>query len=344
MKQTEEATAETEAKGHGTLRGKGERGVIQLQLLERGTQVLVVGRIDGIDTRKHHRLHFLETLDGLITRLCDMRNGIAHLHLLRILDTRDDIAHITRTQFLTGNHVHLQHTDLIGIIFHTGIEEFHEVTLTDDTVHNLEIGDNASERVEYRVEDESLQGSRLVTFGMWNTLHDGVKHLLYSLARLSGGTEDVRTVTTDQVDNLVLHLIRHSRRHVDLVDDGYNLEVMVDGHVEVRDRLRLHALCGIDHQQGTFAGSNRTRHLIGEVYMTRGINQIEDIFFTIVHILHLDGVALDSDTTLTLQVHVIKHLSLSDLNGLGEFQHPVCQRRLAMIDMRNDTEISDMIH
>ena len=78
--------------------------------------------------------------------------------------------------------------------------------------------------------------------------------------------------------------------------------------------------------------------------MSRGINQIEDIFFTIVHIFHLDGVALDGDATLTLQVHVIKHLSLSDLYGLGEFQHSVSQRRLSVIDMRNDTEISDMIH
>ena len=78
--------------------------------------------------------------------------------------------------------------------------------------------------------------------------------------------------------------------------------------------------------------------------MSRSVDQVEDIFFAIVHILHLDGVALDCNTTLTLQVHVVKHLSLSHLNGLGKLQHSVSQRRLTVVYMCNDTEISDMIH
>jgi hypothetical protein len=78
--------------------------------------------------------------------------------------------------------------------------------------------------------------------------------------------------------------------------------------------------------------------------MSRGIYQIEDIFLTFIIIFHLDGVTLDGDASFTLQVHVIKHLSLSDLDGLRELQHTVSQGRLAMIDMRNDTKVPYMIH
>jgi hypothetical protein len=55
-------------------------------------------------------------------------------------------------------------------------------------------------------------------------------------------------------------------------------------------------------------------------------------------------VALDGDTTFTLQIHVIEHLSFGDLDSLRELQHSVGQGRFTMIDMRNDTKVSYMIH
>ena len=120
-----------------------------------------------------------------------MRDGITHLHLLRVLDTADDITHIARPQLLTGNHVHFQHTDLIGIVLHTRIEEFHVVARTYHTVGNLKIGNNPTERVEYRVEDQGLEGCILVTFRVGDALYNGIQDILHSLARLSGSPDDV---------------------------------------------------------------------------------------------------------------------------------------------------------
>ena len=156
-----------------------------MQLLQRSPQVLIVCGIDGIHTCKHHGLHLLESLDGLVTGIGHLGNGIAHLHLLRVLDTADDIAHVARAQFLPWNHVHLQYTDLVGIIFHTCIEELHQITCTDHTVHDLKVGDDTTERVEHRVEDQRLQRSLLVALGMRDALHDGIQDILYPLARLS---------------------------------------------------------------------------------------------------------------------------------------------------------------
>ena len=78
--------------------------------------------------------------------------------------------------------------------------------------------------------------------------------------------------------------------------------------------------------------------------MERDTSYEKNIFFTLVHILHLDGVALNRNAALTLQLHVVKHLSLRHLDGLGELQQTVGQRRLPMVDMCNDAEISYMLH
>ena len=179
---------------------------------------------------------------------------------------------------------------------------------------------------------------------MRDALHDGIQDVLDTLASLARGTDDIRTVAADKVDDLIFHLIGHGRRHVDLVDHGDNLQIMVDGHIEIRDGLRLHALGGIDHQQRSLAGRNRTRHLVGEVHMSWSIDQIQDILLALIHILHLDGMTLDGDATLSLQIHVVQHLTLRHLNSLGELQQTVCQGGLTMVDMCDNAEIPDMIH
>ena len=86
VEQAQESATKTEAQGNRGLWGESQRSIVQLQLLQRGTQVLIVRRVDGIDTRKHHRLDFLEALDSRGTGILDVGDGIAHLHLLGILD------------------------------------------------------------------------------------------------------------------------------------------------------------------------------------------------------------------------------------------------------------------
>ena len=87
VEQAKESTTEAKAQRHTRLRLERQRRIVQLQLLERRTQVLIVSGVNGIDAGKHHRLHFLETFDGLIARTVDVSDGIAHLHFLCILNT-----------------------------------------------------------------------------------------------------------------------------------------------------------------------------------------------------------------------------------------------------------------
>ena len=104
------------------------------------------------------------------------------------------------------------------------------------------------------------------------------------------------------------------------------------------------ALSDRRYQQSTLTGRNRTRHLVREVYVSWSINQVQNILFALISIFHLDGVTLDGDTTLTLQIHIVEHLSLSDLYSLSILQQTVCQSRLAMVNVSNNAEISYMIH
>ena len=62
----------------------------------------------------------------------------------------------------------------------------------------------------------------------------------------------------DELRDLLGHCVRVGLRKVDLVDDGDQLEVVLDCEVRVRHRLRLDALRGIDDEEGSLAGLERT--------------------------------------------------------------------------------------
>ena len=185
VEQTEEAATESKAKSYGRLGRKGQRSVVKLQFLQRSTKVLILARVNRIDTGEHHRLHFLESGNGFLARTVYVSDGIAHLHLRSVLDAGDDIAHLTGAKHLTRHHIHLEHANLVGFIFHARIEELHLVALANLSALNLEVGNDATERVEHGVEDKRLQRCLLVTRGMRNTLHDGTQHVLHAFAGLT---------------------------------------------------------------------------------------------------------------------------------------------------------------
>ncbi len=62
----------------------------------------------------------------------------------------------------------------------------------------------------------------------------------------------------DQLRDLLGRCVRVGLREVDLVDDGKQLEVVLDCEVGVRHRLRLDALCGVDDEEGSLTGLERT--------------------------------------------------------------------------------------
>ena len=237
-----------------------------------------------------------------------MGNGISYFHLFGSFDTGNNISYIPRTKFAARYHIHFQYPYLIGIIFFPRIEELHLISFADRAVFNLEIRYNSTERVEYRVENQSLQRRLFISFGMRNTFNHSGQYLFHSHTRFTGCTDDLLPLATQQFNDFVLYFFGIGARHIAFIDNRNNLKVVFNCHIQIRDRLRLHSLRSIDNQQCPFTCSNRTRHLIRKVHVSRSINQVKDILLPLISIFHLDRMALDSDPSFFFQIHIIKHL------------------------------------
>ena len=186
---------------------------------------------------------------------------------------------------------------------------------------------------------------------MGHSLHHRIEDILHAFSCLSAGINDVFQVAPDEVYDFVCHFFGHRIGHINLVDDRNDFEVMINSHIEIGNGLCLHSLCGIDDQQSSFACRYGTTHLIGEVHVSRSVDQVQDIFLaleflfvTMICMLHLDGMTLDGNASLLLQVHIIKHLSLRYLDCVGFFQQSVCQGGLAVVNVCNNTKVSYILH
>ena len=87
---------------------------------------------------------------------------------------------------------------------------------------------------------------------------DGQTYILNALAGLTGSAEDILVLASDEVNDFVFHFLRHSRRHIYLVDHWNDFQVVLNSHIEVRDGLRLDTLSGIHDQERSLAGCDGT--------------------------------------------------------------------------------------
>src|SRR5580693_9964650 len=78
--------------------------------------------------------------------------------------------------------------------------------------------------------------------------------------------------------------------------------------------------------------------------MARGIDEVQDVWPAVgAGPGQPDRLALDRDTALALDIHPVQVLRphLAAFHHSGELKHPVRERGLAVIDMRDDAEVAD---
>ena len=149
----------------------------------------------------------------------------------------------------------------------------------------------------------------------------------------------------EQLVDLARHALGLGAGQVDLVQRGDQLEAGVDGQVGVRDRLRLDALGGVDHQQRAVAGRERARDLVGEVDVAGRVDQVQAVGLAVAGlVLHAHGLGLDRDAALALELHRVEQLRavLARVDGAGDLEDAVGQRRLPMVDVGDDREVADV--
>ena len=79
--------------------------------------------------------------------------------------------------------------------------------------------------------------------------------------------------------------------------------------------------------------------------MTRRVHQVEDISLAVLGaVFEAHGLRLDRDAALALELHVVEHLlaHLARFEAAASLDQPIGEGRLAVVDMRNDREITDV--
>ena len=121
--------------------------------------------------------------------------------------------------------------------------------------------------------------------------------------------------------------------------------VVLDRLVDVGQRLRLHPLRRVDHQQRALAGGEAAAHLIGEVDMPRRVHQVEHVILPVLGaVIEPHRLRLDRDPALLLELHIVEHLPVRHLprgQPARRLDQPVGKRRFPVIDMGYDAEISE---
>jgi hypothetical protein len=94
-------------------------------------------------------------------------------------------------------------------------------------------------------------------------------------AGLGGDQEAVLGLEAERLLDFLGDLVDAGGGKVDLVDDGDDGEVFVDGEVGVDEGLGLHALRGVDDEDGALAGLEGAGDFVVEVDVPGGVDEVE---------------------------------------------------------------------
>ena len=135
-------------------------------------------------------------------------------------------------------------------------------------------------------------------------------------------------------------------RQVNFVDDRNDQQVLLHRQVDIGDGLRFDALRRVNDEQRALAGAQAAGDFVREIHVAGGVDQVELVNLAVLRLVtHRDRMGLDGDATLAFQVHGIEQLRLhvAGGDGAGAVQQAVGKRRLPMVNMGDDAEISDVI-
>jgi len=91
-----------------------------------------------------------------------------------------------------------------------------------------------------------------------------------------------------------------------LLMTGIDLQVVLQGQVHVGQSLGLHALAGVDQQQGPFTGGERPGDFVGEIDMAGGVDQVRTWGRPSLSCRAGRRLALDGDAPLAFDVHAVE--------------------------------------
>ena len=343
VQQSEEAAAESKSERRRRFGLEEKRRVVQPQLLERFAQLGVLMALDRIQAREDHRLQLFEAGKRFGRRPVRFGDRVADLGVADGLDVRDDEADFARPELVDGLRLRRKDAELIDLVVLPLRHQADLRALAQRAVEHLATMTTPRYGSYHESKISAFSGADGSPFGggrRWTTASSTSVMPMPSFALVRMAPDPSRPM----ISSICRRASSGSRAgQIDLVDDRDDLEIVLDSEVGVRERLRFDALRRVDHQQRAFARGERSRDFVGEIDVARRVDQIEDVGLPVLRrVVQPDSVRLDRDAALALEIHRVEHLRLhlAGLQRAGHLEKTIGQRRLAVIDVRDDGEVT----
>ena len=237
-----------------------------------------------------------------------------------------------------------EHAESFGVERCAVRPQANSLALAQRSLKNASEYHHAAVGVEPGVENQRLQPAVGISLRRRNALHDGFQHVGHALAGFGADEHGVGSIEPDGAFDHFFGARDVGALQIDLVDDGNNFEAVIDRKVGVGEGLRFDSLRSIDHEQRAFARRQRARDFVGKIHVAGRVDQVELVRLAVVRgVHHADGVGLDGDAALALQIHGVEHLRLhlARSERSGQLQQAVRQRGFTVVDMRDDRKVAE---
>ncbi len=182
------------------------------------------------------------------------RHGLADTRLADVLDAGDQVTDFSGAQARHRGRSGQTDADLLGVADRVGLEVLQPCARHERAVEHPHRADHTAVRVVVRVEDQRLQRRVGIALRGRDAVDDGVEQLRHALAGLGRDAQDVLGGDADHALDLTRDAVGLGDREIDLVDGGYDGQVVLDREVRVRQRLRLDPLRRVDQEHDTLTG------------------------------------------------------------------------------------------
>ena len=149
----------------------------------------------------------------------------------------------------------------------------------------------------------------------------------------------------EQFKNLVQNFFRVRVLAVNLVDDHDRLRAGFQSLAQNEARLRLRAFGGIHHEQHAVNHVHDALDLAAEIRVAGRVHDVD----VVILVFERGVFGADGDALFLFQIHRIhqaflRRLVLVGAEGAGLLEQTIHERGLAVVNVRDDGDISDVLH
>ena len=147
----------------------------------------------------------------------------------------------------------------------------------------------------------------------------------------------------EKIENIVMDLVRTGIRTVDLVDDHNRFQIEFERLVKHESGLGEGAFGGVYEKDHSVRHVQHAFHLAAEIAVARSVDDVDLHAF----VIDTDIFGKDGDAPFPFDVVVVQEAFVHFLiftEELGLFDDLVDQSRLAVVDVGDDCNVSDVLH